>query len=369
MIQRRITMFDLNFGQPLTGDLFSADGKILLCKGEVLTRNPRLESLVQNGLFADPFRGSTETPSVLRMINVTNKRLERLLFALSGKTNAQSDLIEIANSLMIAVNLNPNIALACIFLNQIGGSYAVRHCIESAIVVILAAQAMQKPRQEILTVTAATLTMNVGMLGYHEQLQSQRSTLSHEELSAVRRHPEEGVNILKHAGIDNAEWVSYVLLHHENEDGSGYPFGKNHTGIPQNAKLIALADRYCAQVSARNYRKSVLPDKALREIFHHPQHVIDPDLAHAFTSQLGSYPPGTFVRLENGEIGVVSKRATFPRALTVHALIGPTGVPLLPFPIERETGQLIFQIQTALHEDEAGIRFNMKQIWGPAASL
>jgi response regulator RpfG family c-di-GMP phosphodiesterase len=43
-------------------------------------------------------------------------------------------------------------------------------------------------------------------------------------------------------------------MHHENDEGSGYPAGIASPEVTRNAKLLSLADRYCAQVSARNYR-------------------------------------------------------------------------------------------------------------------
>jgi HD-GYP domain-containing protein (c-di-GMP phosphodiesterase class II) len=88
------------------------------------------------------------------------------------------------------VDLNPDIALACIFLSQINGSYAVRHCIETAVVTVVIARAMQMSAASTLTVTAAALTMNVGMLRHHEGFQNKNTPLTSEEMAIVRRHPE-----------------------------------------------------------------------------------------------------------------------------------------------------------------------------------
>jgi HD-GYP domain-containing protein (c-di-GMP phosphodiesterase class II) len=368
MVQRRITMLDIELGKPLPWDLFNVGGQLLLGKGDVISGAVQAAALVENGVFADAAK-TDNTESVLHQINALNKRLERLLFGLRERTDAQSDLLDIAKSLIATVRINPDVALACIFLSQISGGYTVRHCMETAILSILAATAMQKQQAEIVTVTAAALTMNVGMLRYTEQLQSQYTSLSGEELGAIRRHPEEGVNILRHAGIDDTQWLSYVLTHHENDDGSGYPEGRSGDQVPQNAKLISLADRYCAQVSARNYRKSIVADKALQSIFDNPSNAPDPVLAAAFVQELGNFPPGAFVRLNNGEIGVVSKRAGNRRPVVVHALVSATGVPLLPFPVARETDDPAFKIKEVLHEDQAGIRFSMRHIWGAQASL
>jgi HD-GYP domain-containing protein (c-di-GMP phosphodiesterase class II) len=44
----------------------------------------------------------------------------------------------------------------------------VRHCIETAVVTMIAARGMQLDAGQTLTLAAAALTMNVGMLRHHE---------------------------------------------------------------------------------------------------------------------------------------------------------------------------------------------------------
>ncbi|MES2932487.1 MAG: HD domain-containing phosphohydrolase [Pseudomonadota bacterium] len=376
MTQRKISLSDVQFGQPLPWDIHVDGGRLLLRKGHILVKSDQFKQLLDCGLYADIDATTTndaavvspENPSVLRQINQANQQLEKILFAISSKVTAEADIWAIAQSLAHATERNPDIALAAILLNQIAGGYAVRHCTETAIVSLLVARAMTMAPDDVLRIIAAALTMNVGMLRHHEQLQGQRNALSHEEMAVIRSHPEEGANLLKQAGVNDSEWISYVLLHHENDDGSGYPMGKSHDDIPRNAKLISLADRYCARISARNYRKSIRPDVALREIFLTPDHGNDPVLCPFFINVLGSYPPGTFVRLNNGEIGVVARRADQSHPATVRTLLDENHAPSQEA-IERNTDDALFAIREALHEDEMGIRVSMKQVWGIEAAL
>lgn len=309
--------------------------------------------------------------SVLHELNQANRRLEKLLADLRSENNAESELLGIAREVIAAVDMNPDIALACIFLNQINGTYAVRHCIETAIVATLVARRMRKSNDEMLVIAAAALTMNVGMLR-HQNTFHKSSSLTSEEMSIVRRHPEESVDLLRDAGVSDQEWITCVLLHHENDDGSGYPAGCTRDEITQNARLISLADRYCAQVSARNYRCSVLPDQALHNLLGDSAKFNDPVLAEQFGQQLGKYPPGALVRLQNGEIGVVTQREPNGE-LHIHCLRDAAGKSL------RNGGQWILtlrrssepacEVAEALTEDQADVRFSMKQIWGEQASL
>lgn len=307
-----------------------------------------------------------QPPSVLRQINQVHRWLEKLLFNLDHEPDAQNRILDVASKLRAAVDQNPDVALACILLNQDEGSYAVRHCIDSAVVALLVARALDKSPAETLSIMAAALTMNVGMLQNQEQLQNRLNAISDRELVIIHGHPQAGVNLLQQAGVDDPDWLSCILLHHENEDGSGYPFGKTGDDIPLHAKIISLADRYCARVSSRNYRKSLLPNEALSDILLVDHNSIDPMLTACFIRVLGIYPTGAIVRLANGEIAVVSGKGKSSTAPIVHALVSPNGMPLLP-PSRRDTASKHYVIREMVSEDKAGIRFTMQQVWDNSA--
>jgi HD-GYP domain-containing protein (c-di-GMP phosphodiesterase class II) len=308
------------------------------------------------------------TPSVLHQLNLCNRRLERLLHNLRNEHNAEAEVRDIARDLIRAVEINPDVALACIFLSQINGMYAVRHCIETAVVTVVIARSMSMNADNTLTVTAAALTMNVGMLRHHESFQNKNTPLNSEEMAIVRRHPEESADMLRDVGVDDDDWISCVLMHHENDEGSGYPAGIASPEVTLNAKLLSFADRYCAQVSARNYRKSLLPSLALRNLIEDTVAPVDTQLANCFQSELGDFPPGCLVRLEGGEIGVVSRRQGCSNGLQVHYLRDAAGTLLSPAQ-PRCLGDGPLNISEGLSEDQASTRFSMKQIWGAQASL
>jgi hypothetical protein len=158
-----------------------------------------------------------------------------------------------------------------------------------------------------------------------------------------------------------------VLHHRENEDGSGYPYGRISVVIPENAKIITIADRYCARVSARSYRKPMLPNAALRDILLSEKDKVDSQLTACFIKELGVYPNGTYVRLENGEIGIVTGKGKTTTAPIMHSLIGPRGAPL-SFPIRRDTSKELHSIRDVLHPDQAAVRVSMQQLWGLEAA-
>ena len=302
--------------------------------------------------------------SVLRELNDVNARLERLLGELSAYSDADSALRAVAHDLVAAVERDPDIAFASILLNQIGGRYAVRHCVESAIVATLMARAMGKVGHHLVTIALGALTMNVGLMRQIEGLQNRDSALSREERTLVERHPTESATLLRCAGVNDDDWIDCVLMHHEKADGSGYPEGRLDAAIPDGARLISAADRYCACVSARNYRRSMLPPAALAKLRAEATTAVDLRLAELFDVQLGNYPPGTLVRLTSGEIGVVARRDQ------VHLLLDASGTASAPSTgLRRDSALPANAIVEALHEDDVRLRFSMKSVWGELANL
>jgi HD-GYP domain-containing protein (c-di-GMP phosphodiesterase class II) len=314
-----------------------------------------------------PIPKQTEIPSVVRMINAARVDLKTLSYNIANEPDARNKILALAKQVATATYMDSDVALGCILLSQ-EESYASRHCVDTAVVSLLIAKALKKSPDEVVMLGAAALTMNLSMLRQQERLQDKSEALTAEEQESISLHPENTVSQLRSAGIEDEDWLSWILAHHENEDGSGYPGHKKGADIPQNAKIISIADRYCARVCARSYRKSLLPNAALRDILISGKTTIDPMLVMLFIRELGTYPIGSFVKLENGEVGVVTSKGATTTTPYVHSLIGPRGAPLA-MPIKRDTQKSLQSIREVLHRDQVPIRFTMRQLWGEVASL
>lgn len=379
MANRRISILDIVIGQPLQWDVYGSDGGLLLRKGNVITSANQVTSLLERGLFVDSDKNDgasrdkkaipkqVELPSVVRMINAARTDLRTLSYNILSEPDAHNKLLALAKQVAMATYMDSDVALGCILLSQ-EESYASRHCVDTAVVAILIARALKKPPDEVIKLSAAALTMNLSMLRQQERLQEKSDALTDEEQQFIAQHPQSSVNQLREVGVTDEDWLSWVLHHHENEDGSGYPDHKKGTETPQNAKIISVADRYCARVCSRSYRKSLLPNAALRDILISGKATIDPMLVMLFIRELGTYPIGSFVKLENGEIGVVTSKGATTTTPYVHSLIGPRGAPL-SMPIKRDTQKTLQSIREVLHRDQVPVRFTMRQLWGEVASL
>lgn len=378
MGKRRISISDIIIGQPIPWDAFGADGKLLLKAGETVASENQALRMVREGMFSEVVDVSDiekqlppvkNEPSVVRILNRANWMLRKALPGLSALSNAEAKIREIAEMVYQALELSPDVAIACIFLNQQpGGPYNFRHNTDTAIVAALVAKSMSMEKEEIITGIAAALTANLGMVDYQEHLDNKKGPLTDAERAHIRKHPEHGVEMLRNVGVADEAWFSYVLNHHENEDGSGYPNGKAGAEIPVFAKLIGLADRYTARVTSKDYRKPALPSVALKNIFLSKDKEIDPALAPYFIKEIGLYPPGSFVQLKSYEIGMVVKRGITPNHPYVMSVLNASGMPQNGR-ITRQTSNPEYAIREVVHKEIAGANLGMQRFWGDLAAF
>ncbi|TFW25774.1 HD domain-containing protein [Duganella callida] len=359
----------------LPWDVYGENGALLIRKGHLIASANQIAYLVERGVFEDgqPAEAPREPPSVVRKLNAAYLELHTVLQAVvSGPAPAdfRRKLDEIALMVQSAVDLSADIATASILHNQQQAPYAARHRVNTAVVTILLARARQRSRNDVMTATLAALTMNLGMLEQHQRWHDSGAPLGEQDRAQMLAHPERGVQLLRQAGVNDEAWLSCVLHHHENEDGSGYPAGLVGAQIPLLSKLVALADRYCARVSERSYRPAMTPNAALRDMLLETRTTLDTNLVSLVVRELGIYPIGSYVRLVNGEVAVVSRRGLQSTTPHVESVIGPRGAPLDPF-LQRDTRHAQHAIREVLTTAQVAAMdappLRMAQVWGRAA--
>ncbi len=125
------------------------------------------------------------------------------------------------------------------------------------------------------------LLHDIGKIGIIEALLEKPTTLDEDECPPMRLHPEKGVAIL--APIDKMRDVlPGILHHHERYDGTGYPRGLKGKNIPQEARIITVADAFDAMVSERPYKKGYTVEAALDELRRNAGSQFDPMVVESF---------------------------------------------------------------------------------------
>lgn len=122
---------------------------------------------------------------------------------------------------------------------------------------------------------------DIGKIGIPDHVFKKPGSLTEEEWSLMRKHPELGYKILKGIPFLNPA-LDTVRYHHERFDGAGYPSKLVGHDIPLSARIFAVADTYDAMTSDRPYRKALSHQAAVSEISQLQNTQFDPIVVAAF---------------------------------------------------------------------------------------
>lgn len=103
---------------------------------------------------------------------------------------------------------------------------------------------------------------DVGKIHVPSEILQKNGKLTDEEFEKMKKHTEYGYEICMRYN-QFRELAPIVRAHHESLDGSGYPDGLKGDEIPEEAKLIKVADVYDALTKRRQYKEGFKKSKAI----------------------------------------------------------------------------------------------------------
>ena len=126
---------------------------------------------------------------------------------------------------------------------------------------------------------------DIGKINIPSEIFKITQSLDHEHLEIIKKHPEYGYRIAN--ALPQLKTVAYaVLTHHENIDGSGYPFGLKDKEIPYLAKILRVLDSYETMTSGRAYKKKKTAQEAIDELKKYAGIYYDKTLVDRFVETL-----------------------------------------------------------------------------------
>lgn len=152
----------------------------------------------------------------------------------------------------------------------------------------LIAQEMGKDKDYCERLRVAGLFHDIGKLGTTDDILLKNTQLTPNEYEQIKQHPARGKSILSAISFFT-EIAPIVEAHHERFDGKGYPNGTTGANIPEEARIIAVADAFDAMTSDRRYRCSKSLNDAVIELKQCKGTQFDPQIVDAFIRVLENY--------------------------------------------------------------------------------
>ena len=136
------------------------------------------------------------------------------------------------------------------------------------------------------------LLHDVGKIGVPDNVINKEGTLTPMEFEKIKKHPVIGSQILKNIG-EMPKLSVGARWHHERFDGTGYPDGLVGEEIPEEARIIAVADAYDAMSSNRSYRGIMSQERIREEIMNGSGTQFDPGFAEIMLRMIKEDPDYT----------------------------------------------------------------------------
>jgi HD-GYP domain-containing protein (c-di-GMP phosphodiesterase class II) len=367
-MNRRLTVSDIRLMHPLPWDVYDTRGQLLLHKGYLIQTKEQLLSLIERGLFtsqtsetkAEPPPPPPQQLDAFAIYSQLELQLNRCL-RYDDPAGFQQAIQQVRAKVDSMSEHHFDTSFAHMMLGY-AKSYSVAHHMHVATLVAALLPKLESiiPQKDWGSIVNAALTMNIGMLLLQEKLLHHKGKLNAEQQKLVHAHPEGSVKQLMKLGVRDEVWLKTVLQHHEREDGSGYPHGIKE--VYAGAELIALADVFCVKVSDRGYRKAMTAKQAAQDLFKKDGAGKVGSIASLIIKEVGVYPPGSYVKLANGETAIVIRRG--PTALTpiVATLITPEGS-YRSEPAQRDTSRPDFTIKSVISKHNIPLNLNPAKLW------
>jgi putative nucleotidyltransferase with HDIG domain len=147
------------------------------------------------------------------------------------------------------------------------------------------AKQMLIDEDEIKDIKLAGLLHDIGKIGTYDYLLDKPGKLSKEEFDIVKKHPDQGADILKEIK-QLKDIIPFIKYHHEKLDGNGYPHKLKGPNIPLGARILHVADSFDSMTSDRPYRPAPGITYALSELEKYKGTQFDHDVVEAFLKVL-----------------------------------------------------------------------------------
>lgn len=334
---RRIPVDRLKVGMIVAQAIYGADGNILLNKDMVLKASyiVRLKELGVPAVYIHDKRlGDLQVEDVvneqtrLSSLNAVKELFEQKrrgsqITVLSSTDRFKQVVSNIIEDLLdrkeLMINLTDIRAL---------DDYTFAHSVNVCILALITGLTLGYDRTALVNLGIGALLHDIGKTAVPLHILNKPGKLTPEEFELVCRHPQLGFDILSMCKDVSLVSAKIALQHHERYNGSGYPKGLKGSQVHEFARITGIVDVYDALTADRVYRRAYPPNEAFEMLAGSGNFTHDYRLVKAFLANVAIYPVGTIVKLNSGDVGVVTgSERGYSHQPRVRLLYKPSGEP------------------------------------------
>ena len=186
-------------------------------------------------------------------------------------------------------------------------NYTFSHSVNVGILALALGAYLGMDRTALHELNTAGLLHDIGKTRVDKGILNSPGKLSDDQFQQMKRHAEEGAEIVKQMTEIPPHVAEVVLGHHIRHDRAGYPEWARGVNFGTYAEIVAVADTYDAITTLRTYNTPTLPKEAMEIMRRLSGASLNGELVNKFEEMMGDYPVGSLVRLDTNEIALVLK--------------------------------------------------------------
>lgn len=200
--------------------------------------------------------------------------------------------------------------------------YSSAHALVCAVLCHVLAAELALPPAERDSLVGAALTMNVAMTALQNRLAEQTEAPTAEQKAQIATHGQAASVLLGRLGVDDVSWQQAVAMHHEALPS----VAALQTLAPAQrlGRILQVVDRYAAMISPRKTRAARSVVETVRAMLSRGD-IAREKTGMALVRAVGLCPPGSFVRLDSGDVALVLRRGREASCPLVATVLGRGG--------------------------------------------
>lgn len=310
---RRVAIQYLNSTMILARSIYDSDGRTLLQAGMAL-KEEYIEQLkefdIQSIYVKDEVFGEIEDiPEVIseetriqtiKQVKDNFRQLEK-----ERKINTRS-VQKAIDRLLNELLLNTNVLVGLSDISTLD-DHLFSHCVSVCVLSMMTGITLGFNNTKLKEMGTGALLHDIGKSRISKDIVRREGSLNEEEYNELKKHVNYGYDIMK--AYDDFSLLSahVAYQHHERWDGKGYPRGLKGDKIHEYARIVSVANLYDEMMSDQPNRPPYEVNQAINLLKRMAGVHFEPRVVTALISHIASYPVGSIVKLNTGEIGMVTE--------------------------------------------------------------
>lgn len=130
----------------------------------------------------------------------------------------------------------------------------------------LLAKRFELSKEDTDNLKVAILLYDIGNTMLPKELLQKRTPLTEEDKVTIKKHPVIAAREILEPISAIHSVIPIIVHHHENWDGSGYPYNTAGNNIPLCSQIVLIIDAYFALIEPRPYRQAMTKQEAIEII-------------------------------------------------------------------------------------------------------